>query len=76
MKDFIMKEGIIPKPVLLKLLKDSINIFSKWHIEQFLEKEANMVKIEEPIVIVGDLHGQYYDLVHMLEKAGDPEDIK
>lgn len=76
MKDFIMKEGIIPKAVLLKLLKDSINIFSKWHIEQFLEKEANMVKIEEPIVIVGDLHGQYYDLVHMLEKAGDPEDIK
>jgi serine/threonine-protein phosphatase 2B catalytic subunit len=41
-----------------------------------LEKEANMVKIGEPIVIVGDLHGQYYDLVHMLEKAGDPEDIK
>jgi len=26
-------------------------------------------------VIVGDLHGQFYDLVHMLEKAGDPQDI-
>ena len=35
-----------------------------------------MVKIGEPIVIVGDLHGQCYDLVHMLEKAGDPADIK
>lgn len=34
-----------------------------------------MVKIGEPIVIVGDLHGQFYDLVHMLEKAGDPADI-
>lgn len=33
------------------------------------------MKIGEPIVIVGDLHGQYYDLVHMLEKAGDPADI-
>lgn len=29
----------------------------------------------EPIVIVGDIHGQYYDLVHMLEKAGDPSKI-
>jgi hypothetical protein len=24
---------------------------------------------------VGDLHGQFYDLIHMLEKAGDPADI-
>lgn len=40
-----------------------------------IAKEPNLVKIGEPIVIVGDLHGQYYDLVHMLEKAGDPADI-
>lgn len=33
------------------------------------------MKIGEPIVIVGDLHGQFYDLVHMLEKAGDPSEI-
>lgn len=33
------------------------------------------MKIGEPIVIVGDLHGQFYDLVHMLEKAGDPGEI-
>ena len=26
-------------------------------------------------MIVGDLHGQFYDLIHMLEKAGDPQDI-
>jgi serine/threonine-protein phosphatase 2B catalytic subunit len=26
-------------------------------------------------VIVGDLHGQFYDLVHMLDKAGDPAEI-
>ena len=34
-----------------------------------------MARIGEPIVIVGDLHGQFYDLVHMLDKAGDPADI-
>jgi serine/threonine-protein phosphatase 2B catalytic subunit len=76
-KDFLLKEGNIPKNVFLKLIKDSINCFSKFHLFNFLlEKEANMVKIGEPIVIVGDLHGQYYDMVHMLEKAGDPADIK
>ena len=48
------------------MLKDSIAI---------LKKEPNLVKIPEPIVIVGDLHGQYYDLVHMIEKAGDPSTI-
>ena len=32
--------------------------------------EPNLIRIGEPIVIVGDLHGQYTDFVHMLEKAG------
>lgn len=40
-----------------------------------VEKEPNLCKIGEPIVIVGDIHGQYYDLCHMLEKAGPPSDI-
>lgn len=40
-----------------------------------LKKEPNLVKIPEPVVVVGDIHGQYYDLVHMLNKAGDPSTI-
>lgn len=40
-----------------------------------LKKEPNLVKIPEPVVVVGDIHGQYYDLVHMLNKAGDPSSI-
>ena len=36
-----------------------------------MKKEPNLVKIPEPVVVVGDIHGQYYDLVHMLNKAGD-----
>ena len=40
-----------------------------------LEKEPNLCNIEEPIVIVGDIHGQYYDLCHMLDKAGSPDKI-
>jgi len=40
-----------------------------------LKKEPNLVKIPEPVVVVGDIHGQYYDLVHMLNKAGDPSKL-
>jgi len=61
----LLKEGI----ALLSIFHRSFNNYCK------LGKEPNLVKIGEPIVIVGDLHGQFYDLVHMLEKAGDPQDI-
>ena len=40
-----------------------------------IKKEPNLMKVSEPVVIVGDIHGQYYDLCHMLEKAGDPKNI-
>jgi len=34
-----------------------------------------MLKVAEPVWIVGDIHGQYYDFVHLLEKAGSPKKI-
>ena len=40
-----------------------------------VEKEPNLLRVPEPIVIVGDIHGQFYDLCHMLDKAGSPADI-
>ena len=38
-----------------------------------LKNEPNLTKVPEPVVVVGDIHGQFYDLVHMLNKAGDPK---
>lgn len=34
--------------------------------------EPNLVNIPEPICIVGDIHGQYADLLNMISKAGEP----
>ncbi len=31
--------------------------------------------VNEPVVIVGDLHGQFYDFCHLIEKTGTPAEI-
>ena len=72
----MVKEGQLTKEQVIKLLQDSIKLLSKIEsIDTCTEKEPNCVKLGEPIVIVGDLHGQFHDLIHMIEKAGDPNEI-
>jgi len=38
---------------------------------KILKKEPNVMRIKEPVIIVGDIHGQYYDMIHMFEKVVD-----
>jgi serine/threonine-protein phosphatase 2B catalytic subunit len=33
-----------------------------------------MVRVEEPVVVVGDVHGQYYDLLTLLDINKKPGD--
>jgi diadenosine tetraphosphatase ApaH/serine/threonine PP2A family protein phosphatase len=39
-------------------------------------KEPNILRLDAPIVVVGDVHGQYYDLLNLLEEGGDPKDTQ
>lgn len=32
-----------------------------------------MVAVEEPVAVVGDIHGQFFDLITMMRKAGEPD---
>ena len=66
LRDHLAKEGVIDKLAVIKLVTACSEV---------MKKEPTLTKLPEPIVIVGDIHGQYYDLLHMLEKAGDPSKI-
>lgn len=36
-----------------------------------MRKEPNLLKVDIPSVVVGDIHGQYYDMLGMFEMFGD-----
>eukprot|EP01015_Nassula_variabilis_P014763 TRINITY_DN22241_c0_g1_i1.p1 TRINITY_DN22241_c0_g1~~TRINITY_DN22241_c0_g1_i1.p1 ORF type:complete len:127 (+),score=27.53 TRINITY_DN22241_c0_g1_i1:30-383(+) len=66
-KDHLFKEGRIEKAHLIKLVQDTNKIFMS---------ESNVLNVSDPVTVVGDIHGQYYDLVKVLEIGGKPENTK
>ncbi|KCV69217.1 protein phosphatase 3, catalytic subunit [Fonticula alba] len=43
---------------------------------QILTAEPNVLHIPAPITICGDIHGQYYDLVKLLDVGGHPSETR
>jgi diadenosine tetraphosphatase ApaH/serine/threonine PP2A family protein phosphatase len=41
-----------------------------------LAKESNLLELQSPIIICGDVHGQLYDVFQLFEAAGSPADNK
>ena len=35
-----------------------------------IENEPNVIKIKEPVIIVGDIHGQFQDLLELFRVGG------
>lgn len=61
--DHLSKEGKIEKKYFMELVAQATSI---------LKDEPNMVKITDPVIVVGDLHGQFYDLLSLLKFGGHP----
>ena len=38
------------------------------HAGSILRKEPNLVRVEGKVLVVGDIHGQFYDLIELLRK--------
>src|SRR5690349_15906604 len=66
-RDHLQKEGRIAKEDLVKLVNDTNKLF---------KSEGNLIYLEDPLNVVGDIHGQYYDAIKILEIGGDPGDTK
>ena len=43
--------------------------------QQFF-KETNIITLSDPITIIGDIHGQYYDFLKILEIGGSPDSTR
>ncbi|SBT30565.1 serine/threonine protein phosphatase 2B catalytic subunit A, putative (CNA) [Plasmodium ovale wallikeri] len=67
LRDHLRKEGRIRKEDCLDIIKKVIDIVSN---------EPNLLRLQDPITIVGDIHGQYYDLLKLLEVGGNPDNTQ
>lgn len=64
LKDHFLKEGSLSKSDAILLVDLALNTF---------RRERNLLEIKDPVTVVGDIHGQFYDFVKMLDIGGNPE---
>lgn len=63
LRDHLLREGKISKEAFLHLINLAAEIF---------RKEPNVLTLTGETRVCGDLHGQYYDFLKLLEVGGDP----
>eukprot|EP00742_Colponemidia_sp_Colp-10_P001050 GILJ01001136.1.p1 GENE.GILJ01001136.1~~GILJ01001136.1.p1 ORF type:complete len:472 (-),score=66.36 GILJ01001136.1:224-1639(-) len=60
----LTREGRLLKEDVIGVINAAMDIFSR---------ESNMLALHDPITVVGDIHGQFFDLVKLLEVGGSPD---
>lgn len=67
LKDHLRAEGRIVKQDALQIVEIAQTLF---------RREPNLILVQDPVTIVGDIHGQYYDFLKLLDLGGNPERTK
>lgn len=63
LRKHLLREGTLKKETLLDIIT---------RVQEVYRGEPTLVKCRDPITVVGDIHGQYYDFVKLLDVGGDP----
>lgn len=61
--EFFFKEGRLTEEQAMIIVRRGAEV---------LAREPNLLKIDAPVTVCGDIHGQYYDLIKLFEVGGDP----
>ena len=60
--DHFVRGGLLAEKDALKIIKKA---------KEIMRKEPNMVVVNDPVTIVGDIHGQFYDMAELFSHGGE-----
>ena len=67
LRDFLAREGRLSHEQALWIIQSAAEV---------LRKEKTLLRLELPIAICGNIVGQYYDLIKVLDVVGDAADSR